>query len=547
MTTDLKTVHDRYSEQEIAAWYESGYWTTESFAALAHRQAEAHGDKTSFIDDRGSLTYAQFEERALRLAVGLHRQGIQRGQRVVVQLPNWTEFPTIALALSRIGAVLVPVMPIYRNDEVAYVLQHSGAVAAITCGSFRNFDHAAMFRSLRQQAPAVKNLWVARSEGEEALDALIVEGDLATLTSELPEDSRPDDAFLIVYTSGTTSRPKGCLHTFNTVRTSAAAIHTALDYTADDVQFGPSPITHATGLVTSVVLPMLAGASSYLMEVWEPTAGVAAVKRHGCTAAVTAAPFLQMLLDANDPGQNDAGTLTRWICAGSPIPPPLVERAGRELPGLRVLSLYGRSENFVTTTCSTGDDPGRALTSDGQAVDGGSVKIVGGDGLEVARGEEGDIAYRGPSHMIEYFHDDEQTGALFTPEGYSRSGDLGRMDEDGFVRVTGRTKDLIIRGGMNISAREIEEHLMRHDSVSQVAAVGMPDDRLGEKVCIYVVPADGASPTLAELTDFLRSDGIATQKLPERLEVVDALPMTATGKVQKHVLRQQIAERLAAV
>ena len=173
------------------------------------------------------------------------------------------------------------------------------------------------------------------------------------------------------------------------------------------------------------------------------------------------------------------------------------------------------------------------------------MKIVGEDGLEVPRGEEGDIAYRGPSHMIEYFNDDEQTDALFTPAGFSRSGDIGRMDEDGYVRVTGRLKDIIIRGGMNISAREIEDRLVRHPAIADVAVVGMPDERLGEKVCVYVVLAESSvALTLKDVTDYLRAQKLATQKLPERLEIASALPMTATGKVQKHILRADIKQKL---
>ena len=199
----------------------------------------------------------------------------------------------------------------------------------------------------------------------------------------------------------------------------------------------------------------------------------------------------------------------------------------------------------MTTMCNVDDRADRAVTSDGSALEGAEVKIVGEDGLEVPRGEEGDIAYRGPSHMIEYFNDDEQTDALFTPEGFSRSGDLGRMDEDGYVRVTGRLKDIIIRGGMNISAREIEDRLVRHPAIADVAVVGMPDERLGEKVCAYVVLAEpSVALTLKDVTDYLRAQKLATQKLPERLEIASALPMTATGKVQKHILRADIKQKL---
>jgi acyl-CoA synthetase (AMP-forming)/AMP-acid ligase II len=546
MAAPLKTVHDRYSDAEISAHYDSGFWQPTSFNELVAERAAEHPDDTFVFDSTTALTYAEFRDRALRLAVGLHRDGVGAGDRVAVQLPNWTEFPLLAAAVSRIGAILVPIMPIYRDDEVGFVLQHSGAVAVVTCEEFRGFDHLAMVQ--RIGAPDVRRVYVARSAGTDeatALAALEVEGDLAALAEEAGPDSSPDQGFLIVYTSGTTSRPKGCFHTFNTLRASAAAIRKSLDYRREDVQFGPSPVTHSTGLVTSVVLPLLVGAKSYIMEAFEPNEALARIEQYGCTAAVTATPFLQMLMGAYDPERHDASSLRLWVCAGSPIPGSVVESSRELFAGCQTLSLYGRSENFLTTMCTVQDDPARSATSDGSAVEGAEVRVVGGDGLEVPRGEEGDIAYRGPSHMIEYFRDDVETAALFTPEGFSRSGDLGRMDADGFVRVTGRLKDIVIRGGMNISAREVEEHLLRHPAISSVAVVGMPDERLGEKVCAYVVLADpAATMTLEDVTAYLREHQVATQKLPERLELSTELPMTATGKVQKHLLRAAIAAKI---
>ncbi|WP_141013628.1 AMP-binding protein [Nocardioides sambongensis] len=550
MVDVLKSVRDRYSEIEIASYYDEGYWQPTSFYDLAAAQAEATPDAPFLVDATICLSYAEFAEQVVRLAAGLARAGLQRGERIAVQLPNWVEFPVIAAAASRLGAILVPIMPIYRGDEVGYVLQHSGASFAVTCGDFRGFDHAAMFAELRSDAPELRELFVARADASgdgtgRPLAELFVAGDLGELEAELGPDSSPDDPFLIVYTSGTTSRPKGCFHTFNTIRASAAAIAKSLDYTAADVQFGPSPITHSTGLVTSVLLPLLAGAKSYLMEAWDPAAGLDIIKEHACTAAVTATPFLQMLMGAYDPERHDASSLRLWVCAGSPIPGSVVEASRELFAGCQTLSLYGRSENFLTTMCTVRDDASRSATSDGSALDGAQVQIVDSAGREVPRGEEGDIAYRGPSHMIEYFHNDEETAALFTPDGFSRSGDLGRMDGSGFVRVTGRLKDIVIRGGMNISARELEEHLLAHPDIANVAVVGMPDERLGEKVCVYVVPT---SPdrlvVLDEITSYLREHEVATQKLPERVEIVDSLPMTATGKVQKHLLRADIAAKL---
>jgi acyl-CoA synthetase (AMP-forming)/AMP-acid ligase II len=552
MAAGLKTVRDRYTEDEIASHYAQGYWQPDSFNALVRAQASDRGDQDFIFDSTTSLTYREFADKALRLAVGLKRAGLGKGDRIAAQLPNWTEFPLVAAAASRIGAILVPIMPIYRDDEVGYVLQHSGASMAVTCGEFRGFNHAAMFAELRAQAPDVRELLVARAGDDldpavgRSLDDLFVDGEVEALEAEAGEDSSPDDGFLIVYTSGTTSRPKGCFHTFNTIRSSAAAIAKSLDYTESDVQFGPSPITHSTGLVTSVLLPLLVGAKSYLMEAWEPEEGLRRIQQYGCTAAVTATPFLQMLMAAYDAEKHDASSLRLWVCAGSPIPGSIVDQSRKLFAGCQTLSLYGRSENFLTTMCTVSDPLERSSSSDGSALEGATVKVVDSDGAEVPRGEEGDISYQGPSHMIEYFRNDEETVALFTPDGFSRSGDLGRMDADGFVRVTGRLKDIVIRGGMNISARELEEHLLSHPAIANVAIVGMPDERLGERVCVYVVPKDAdATLALDDITSFLREHKVATQKLPERLEILPALPMTATGKIQKHVLRNDIAKKLA--
>ncbi|HWE91915.1 MAG TPA: AMP-binding protein [Pseudonocardiaceae bacterium] len=543
------TVHDRYGDDEIKCFYSSGFWGEQGLFDLVEAQAATRADKVVVSDGTTSLSYAELRDTAVRLAHGLSGLGVRRGDRVAVQLPNWTEFVEIAVAVARLGAVLVPIMPIYRADEVGYVLRHSAAKAAITCAEFKGFRYVDMFASVRPDCPDLEALVVVRGAAEPGgalpLERLISDGEPADLERELGDRPAPDDGFLVVYTSGTTSRPKGCFHTFNTLRASAAAIARSVRYRESDVQFGPSPITHSTGLVTSVVLPVLAGASSHLMEAWEPGEGLQRIAKHGCTMAVTATAFLQMLSAAYDPDRHDASSLRLWVCAGSPIPGSVVHRASEQFPDCRILSLYGRSENMLTTMCTVDDPAERSATSDGAAVAGASVRIVDEHGAEVPRGTEGDIAYRGPSHMLAYYRDTEQTEALFTPEGYSRSGDLGVMDGDGYVRVTGRLKDIVIRGGLNISARELEDLLIEHPLVGGIAIVGMPDDRLGEKVCAYVVPADADHPpTLDDITGYLRERRVATPKLPERLELVEQLPITATGKVQKYLLREDIKQKL---
>lgn len=547
----------RYSRNEIDHYYRTGLWSTDTFHDLLVRRVEETPDKVFATDGTRSLTFKELFEAGQRLAVGLHRQGLRRGDTAAVQLPNWVEFIQVLTALSRLGVIMVPIMPIYRHEDVAYVMSNAGVRAVFTPEQFGKFDYLGMYLTLREDDSDLR-IVVARPDttgGQAArahpnvftLSQLEADTDDDSARAELGDPPGADDPFVIVYTSGTTSRSKGCVHTFNTYCSGSRSLIEPFGYTANDVQFGPSPIAHTTGLVTSVLLPLLAGASTHVMAKWDPARAIDEIQRFGCTAAVTAPTFLHTLLSEYDAQRHDLSTLRMWTCAGAPIPAAVVERSSAKLPNVKVLSLYGRSENLVTTTCSVTDDVSRALTSDGRALPGAEVRIVGPDGDEVSRGTEGDIAYRGPAHMIEYLASPEETTALFTSSGFSRSGDLGTMTEDGYVRVTGRTKDIVIRGGMNISVREIEDHLAHHPSLHAAAVVGMPDERLGEKVCCFLVAAVGHdAPTVDEIREFLLERGMPIQKTPERVEVVDSLPMTATGKVLKHELRREIERRLRA-
>jgi acyl-coenzyme A synthetase/AMP-(fatty) acid ligase len=548
---------ERYDQRQIDDYYGTGLWSTETFHDLLVRHAEANPDKVFVTDGTRSLTFRQLFDGAQRLAVGLHRQGWRAGDAAAVQLPSWVEFVQVLAALSRLGVIAVPIMPIYRKEEVGYVLSNAGIRAVFTPATFKKFSYLDMYLDLRRDRSDLE-IVVVRPDGvaEDIINAddgvcslqgLEADTDDDGARAELGDPPGPDEPFVIVYTSGTTSRSKGCVHTFNTYCSGARALIAPFGYTESDVQFGPSPVAHTTGLVTSVLVPALVGASTHLMAEWEPARGIEEIERFGCTAAVTAPTFLHGLLSGYDAERHELSRLRLWVCAGAPIPAAVVERANATLPNIKVLSLYGRSENLVTTTCSVDDDVSRALTSDGSAVPGAEVKIVDIEGNEVPRGTEGDIAYRGPAHMIEYLANPEETAALFTVDGLSKSGDLGVMTDDGYVRVTGRTKDIVIRGGMNISVREIEDNLVDHPDLMASSCVGMPDERLGERVCCYVVTAAGhTTPSVEDLRNFLLSHGMPIQKTPERVISVDALPMTATGKVLKQELRKDIEGRLKA-
>jgi cyclohexanecarboxylate-CoA ligase/acyl-CoA synthetase len=536
---------DVYDAATIAGFRSAGYWRDDTLSASVDRLAAGQPDRVLLTDGYAALTTAQLRDRAYRLAAALLRLGVQAGDRVQVQLPNWNEFVVVYVALARIGAVLVPTMPIYRHDEVRYVLRHSGAKVSVIAGEFRGFDYPEMIGEIRASAPGLQHVITVRSAGRPG--ALRYEdltaGTAVPDASVLGEPPSADAPHCIIYTSGTESRPKGCLHTLNTITFTVHALAgEVMSMGPADVMFMPSPITHATGLAMGVIAPLIRGAGVHLMDIWDAEAGLRLIAEHQCTMSMTATPFVQMTLDRllSDPASAARlASMRCWACAGAPIPEVMLRGWSQQAPGCALLPVYGRSEGLLVTACSAGDSAEHVLSSDGRAFPGVVLEIRDEQGKPAAAGVEGEICHGGPGLMLGYWQDPELTAQSIDAGGISRSGDLGRVDDAGYLRVTGRIKDLIIRGGLNISAAEVENHLLAHPRVAAAAVVAVPDKRLGEKACAFVV-ARGAPPTLAELTDFLRRERrIAPQKLPEMLQVVGTLPTTMTGKVQKFLLRDQ--------
>ena len=554
MPTEL-TVDSRYGADAARQFRDKGWWLDDSAASQLDRWAEATPTRRFVSDGTVELDYATARGRAYRLAKRLLDLGVRPGDRVVVQLPNWAEFVVAYLAIARIGAVTVPVMMVYRHSEVRHVLHNSEAVAAVTTGTFRNFDYAGMFRELRGESPALRTLIMVRTEAtgdEVSFD----EASQPEAGAAVPDEAAlgpypdPDQVHLVVYTSGTESTAKGCAHTWNTVAFSGRGLaNDVFKMTPQDVMFMPSPITHSTGIVVGVLVPLSSGAETHLLDVWEPTEGLRRIERYRCTATATATPFVRMALDAAPAAGADVSSMRFWLCAGAPIPETLAQEFGAVFTNGRLMPLYGCSEIMAATCCHLDDPVERCVTSDGSpALAGIQIKLVDGDGKEVPAGEEGEICYWGPGAILGYWREPERTAAAIDAEGWHHTGDLGRADPDGYIRVTGRLKDIVIRGGSNISVNEIEAHLVAHPRIQQAAVVGYPDARLGERVCAIVVPKPGGDPlTLEEVTGFLRNERrISPQKLPERLVVVDEMPMTPTGKIQKFRLRHLATQEAAS-
>lgn len=545
----LASVHDRYTQEQIDRFHAEGLWGEKTLFQLLEEQVPLRGEKVFITDDTSASTYRQVHDDALRIAAGLAALGVGRGDAVAIQTPSWSEFAALCMAVNRLGAIIVPAQPIYRTNEVGHMIGTAAIKAVFTATEYRGFDHAAMWQEFVGLTVSLQHVITVRGEGPEGtrtLESLVSGVSVEDAAASLPAPGGPDDPFTMVFTSGTTSQAKGCLHTFNTMATSARIQGENYRYTQDDVQFGPSPVTHTTGLVTSIILPLLYGAATHVMERWDPELALEQIREHRCTVTVNASTFLQTVLTAYDAARHDASSMRVWTLAGAPIPAALVERARRALPNLSVLSLYGRTENTTMTMCTLDDPPERSLTSDGHALRGQEIVILGPGDTVLPAGEEGEIAFRGSMIMLEYVGEPEKTAESFTADGFSKSGDLGVMDADGYLRVTGRLKDIIIRGGYNISVRQVEDVLAAHEAVGQVAVVAMPDATMGERACCFLVPAAGHEPlTLEQIKDHLLGLGLAIQKVPERLEIVDAVPTTATGKIQKNVLREVIARKVA--
>ncbi|AWB22747.1 cyclohexanecarboxylate-CoA ligase [Methylobacterium currus] len=537
---DLGGWETRIDEGEIVRWRESGAWRARTIAEDARDWAVREPDRICARTADDALTYGEALVRAERLAAGLWGLGLRPGDVLGFQLPNWLEAVAVDLACALIGVVVVPIVPIYRGAEVAQALADCRAKAMIVPERFRNFDYAAMLRGLAPSLPDLKHRIVARGEaraGEIALDDLMREGGAA-----VPWPAQRAEAVkMILYTSGTTGRAKGVLHTHETMPRSLERCLDHWGLRPGDVSLMPSPVTHITGFSWGLEMPFYHGVGTVLMERWQGDEAVALIDRHGAAVTVGATPFLAELVEAAERAGSRLPSLKVFACGGAAVPPGLVRRANACFANGRACRVYGSTEAPMVTLGWVGDGTADlAAESDGKIVD-YDTRVVDEAGAAVAPGREGEFQVRGPALFAGYA-DARETEAAFTADGWFRMGDIGFVSPEGAVVVTGRKKDLIIRGGENISAKEIEDALHRHPGVREVAIVAMPHPRLVETVCAFVVPAQSGAPDLAELARHLERAGLARQKIPEHLEIVEALPRTASGKIKKDTLRGMIAD-----
>ncbi|NML31869.1 cyclohexanecarboxylate-CoA ligase [Paraburkholderia antibiotica] len=497
---------------------------------------------------RVRFSYREMARMADRIAVGLARLGVTSGDVVSMQLPNCWQFTLLYLACSRIGAVVNPLMPIFRERELAFMLAHARSKVMIVQKRYRNVDYEQMIDGLRARLPELRHLVVidAQQDGRPAphsFDALLAlpewerESDAAALLSQ----HRPtaDDVTQLLYTSGTTGEPKGTMHTANTLMSNIVAYAEAMRLGADDVVLMASPMAHQTGFMYGLMMPIVLQAHAVLQDVWDPAAAVRLIDEERVTFTMASTAFLTDLAQTVAAKRTGVPSLRAFLCAGAPIPGPLVEQARVSL-GAKVVSAWGMTELGAVTLTSLDDDDERSFNTDGKPLPGVELKILDHDDRPLGPGVTGRLFVRSCSGFAGYLERAHLNGV--DDDGWFDTGDMAYLDERGYMRIAGRSKDVIIRGGENIPVVEIETLLYRHPSIADVAIVAYPDARLGERACAVVVPKEGARVELADLVDFLKQRQVALQYIPERLLVLDAMPSTPTGKVQKFRLREMVRD-----
>lgn len=531
------------------AMVEAGHWRDVTINDSLDHAVATRPDALALVATRlGSdlarrFTYRELAAMADRVAVGLHRLGVRRDDVVAVQLPNWWEFTVAYLACARIGAVMNPLMHIFRERELEFMLNHGEAGVAIVPSTFRDHDFAGMYARLRARVPSLRHVVTVDGDGPDGFEALL-SGPAWEAEPDAPEilvshRPGPDDVTQLIYTSGTTGEPKGVMHSSNTLFSNIVPYAERLRLDADDVVLMASPMAHQTGFMYGLMMPVVLGCPAVILDVWDAPTAIALIDEHGATFTMASTPFLTDL--AERVAQTDTGvaSLETFLCAGAPIPGPLVERA-RSALGATIVSAWGMSENGAVTTTLLDDDPSRAVETDGCPLPGAEVRVVDGSGTDVAVGEPGRLLVRSCSNFGGYLKRPHLNAT--DDDGWFDTGDLARLDDRGYIRITGRSKDVIIRGGENIPVVEIESLLYRHPAIAQVAIVAYPDERLGERACAVVVTAPGAVLDFDEMIEFLTAQQVARNYLPERLLLVDEMPTTPSGKIQKFRLRDRLGD-----
>jgi cyclohexanecarboxylate-CoA ligase len=524
-----------------ARWRACGAWKDEPLGATFEATMAKRSEATAIVDRNRRISYAELDDLTRRLAAILVARGVGPGDTVTMQLPAWWETFALIVASWRIGAVANPVLPNLRAHELELITTEAGSRVLVVPERFRGFDHLDMAARLSHEADVLVVRSARPAQGTSLDDLLrtvepMTDGALAACAPS------PDDAALVLYTSGTTSGPKGVVHTHNTLRAEADGIELAHEVTKDDTLLVTMPLAHVGGMLYGILLPVVTGVTAVLLDQWDADEAVDLAVAEAVSVLVGVPVMLRAMLTSTRYRPGELAPVRLFVLGGTRVTAADVNVAAEALDCWSKRT-YGSTEMPTATTGPRRDPGGRLATTDGVPIGPVEVRIVDDAGNDVAPGERGEILCQGPELFVGYV-DAHLNRAAFTDDGWFRTGDVGVMDGDGFLTVVDRKKDIIIRGGENISAQEVEELILAMAGVEDVAIVAMPDPVMGERSCAFVI-APAHAVTLAEVVAHLRSAGLASFKFPERLERREEFSRTATGKIRKDVLRSEIAALVA--
>ncbi len=536
------TLRPHLSPERIRHHESLGEWPVPGPSALAAGRAQRTPDRLFLVDGDRRVGFAEFASRASALAAGLQRFGLGRGDVVSWQLPSWLEGALLTVALDRLGCVQNPILPIFREAEVSFLVRQARARALVVPGTFRGFDHRELARTVARGATDLEHVLVARAEplpGMLSFDRLLE----TAVDRELPPSPfGPHDVSIVFYTSGTTSDPKGVLHTQSSLGSFARVNVLNAGSREDDVGLLQFPLAHIGGIAAFLLLPLLVGSRTVYLDLWEAEKAIDLIEREGVTSAGGPPAILQGILAAKGFRPERLKTVRGAASGAADVPPELI-RTIRTRLGATSFRAYGMTECPMFSSGRADDPEEKCLYTDGRPSPGCRVRIVDEEGRDLPPGTEGEVLLFGPQLCVGYLDSKLDEGA-FTPDGFLRSGDLGIVDAEGHLRISGRKKDIIIRKGENLSAKAIEDVLHEHPSIREAVVIGLPDPASGERVCACVSLRPGAkAPTLGEIGEFMGARGMMRQKIPEQLEILPELPRNATGKVKKHELRARLGDR----
>ena len=543
MTTDLSTNRKliagrwvRWNEERAARAYARGLWTPDTLAAYLRKAAQQTPDRVLLIEGDRRIDCRTLFAQASTLAQAMLARA-PAGSAVSFMLPNWHEAAVIYLAATLAGMVVNPILPSLRDRELIFILKDVGSRLIFVPATLRQQNYVEMLSRVTAQLDSPPEVVVLRGDagGHTAYESMIQLNDSG---SELPALD-PDAVRMVLYTSGTTGRPKGVLHSHNSINALICQIRDHWLVERGDKFLVPSPIGHIGGSIYAFECPLLLGTTAVLMDRWNADDAVKLVNTEGCTHMAGATPFLEQMLAAAGRAETRLPTLKLFVCGGASVAPSLIRNAAAYFERAVVTRVYGSTEVPITTVGATGDaDAAHAAETDGRPGL-AEIKLVDHNAAPAGAGE---ICARGPQMLLGYLHPEDDADA-FDSEGYFKTGDLARWVDDSYLVVTGRAKDIIIRNGENISPKEVEDVLIGHPDIAEVAIVGLSDPRTGERACAVIVPKRPPGPDVASLRGFLDSQGVATFKVPEQVVIWDALPKNDAGKVLKHQIRAALVQK----